>query len=255
MVKRLGLALSGGAARGMAHVGVLQALDEAGIPVACIAGTSAGSLAGAVYAAGIRGQRLVDLALTVRWRDVGRPTWSPLGFFSFAPLESYLAQLLGDLTFSQLAIPYAAVAADLHTGQAMVLTEGSVAPAVRASCSVPMLVTPIEIGGRPLVDGAIANNLPISVVRDLGADVVVAVNLHPPPPPPLGHWPQIAAASMIYLLLAAGDDPATADVYLPIPLYGLSSLLRLSRGQAMMALGRRIAQEALPAIHAALAAT
>ena len=118
MVKRLGLALSGGAARGMAHVGVLQTLDEAGIPVACIAGTSAGSLAGAVYAAGIRGQRLVDLALTIRWRDVGRPAWSPLGFFSFAPLESYLDQLLGDLTFSQLAIPYAAVAAAMSCQEA-----------------------------------------------------------------------------------------------------------------------------------------
>ena len=253
MVKRLGLALSGGAARGLAHVGVLQALDEAGIPVACIAGTSAGSLAGAVYAAGIRGQQLADLALTVRWRNVTHPAWSPLGFFSFAPLQSYLVQLLGDLTFAQLAIPYAAVAADLHTGQAVVLKEGSVALAVRASCTVPMLVTPVKIGGRSLVDGGIANNLPISLVRDLGADVVVAVNLHPPPPPPLEHWPQIAEASIIHLLLAARDDPATADVYLPIPLYGLGSLLRLSRGQQTLALGRRIAQEALPAIRSALA--
>lgn len=253
MAKRLGLALSGGAARGIAHVGVLQVLEEGGIPVSCIAGTSAGSLAGAVYAAGIRGQRLLDLAFDVRWRDVGRPVWSPAGFFSFAPLESYLGRLLGDRTFAQLEMPYAAVAADLLTGQAVALTEGLVALAVRASCSVPVLVTPVTIGGRRLVDGAIANNLPISVVRDLGADVVVAVNLHPPLPAPLAHRGHIFEASMIHLLLAAGDDPATADVYLPIPIYGLSSLLRLSHQEELLALGRRVAQQALPAIRAALA--
>lgn len=251
--KRLGLALSGGAARGMAHVGVLQALDEAGIPIACIAGTSAGSLAGAVYAAGIRGQRLAELALTIHWRDLARPVWSPTGIVSFAPLESYLARMLGDRTIDQLEMPYAAVAADLVTGQAVALTVGPVALAVRASCSVPVLVTPAKLGGRHLVDGAIANNLPISVVRGLGADVVVAVNLHPPPPaPPARRW-QVIEASMIHLLLAAGDDPATADVYLPVPLFGLGSLVRLSRSGEMMALGRRAAEEALPAIRAALA--
>jgi NTE family protein len=253
MGKKLGLALSGGAARGIAHVGVLQVLEEAGIPVACIAGTSAGSLAGAVYAAGIRGQRLLELALAIRWGDVGRPVWSPAGFFSFAPLESYLGRMLGDRTFDQLEMPYAAVAADLLTGQAVVLTEGPVAPAVRASCSVPVFVTPATIGRRRLVDGAIANNLPISAVRDLGADVVVAVNLHPPLPAPLAYRGQIVEASLVHLLLAAGDDPATADVYLPIPLYGLSSLVRLSQRQELLALGRRVAQEALPAIRAALA--
>jgi NTE family protein len=253
MAKKLGLALSGGAARGIAHVGVLQVLDEAGIPVACIAGTSAGSLVGAVYAAGMRGQRLVDLSLGVRWGEIARPVWSPLGLFSFAPLETYLAWLLGNCTFAQLEMPYAAVAADLLTGQAVVLTEGPVALAVRASCSVPMLATPVTITGRRLVDGAIANNLPISVVRELGADVVVAVNLHPPLPAPLGRRGQLLEASMTHLLLAAGDDPATADVYLPIPLYGLSSLMRLSQRQERMDLGRRVAQEALPAIRAALA--
>ncbi len=252
MGKRLGLALSGGAARGMAHVGVLQVLDEAGIPVACIAGTSAGSLAGAVYAAGYRGQRLMELALAVRWRDIGRFARSPDGLFSFAPLESYLGRLVGDCTFDQLEIPYAAVAADLLTGQAVVLTEGPLAPAVRASCSVPGLVTPVQIGDRSLVDGGIVNNLPISVVRELGADVVVAVNLHPPPPPPLENGRQIAMASVVCLLLAAGDDPTTADVYLPMPIYGLGSLVRLSRRQELLALGRRVAQEALPSIRAAL---
>jgi NTE family protein len=253
MTKKLGLALSGGAARGFAHVGVLQVLDDAGIPVTCVAGTSVGSLAGVVYAAGLRSQRLVDLALSVHWRDFGRPAWSPAGFLTFAPLESYLVRLLGDLTFAELEMPYAAVAADPLAGQAVVLTEGRVAPAVRASCSVPSLVTPVTIGGRPLVDGGIVNNLPISVVRDLGADVVVAVNLHPALPAPLARRGQILEASLVHLLLAAGDDPATADVYLPVPFSGLSSLVNLSQRRERLALGRRVAQEALPAIRAALA--
>lgn len=251
--KRLGLALSGGGARGMAHVGVLQVLDEAGIPIACIAGTSAGSLAGAVYAGGYRGARLAELALAVRWRDIARPSRSRAGLISFGPLESYLDYLLGDPTFADLEIPYAAVAGDLDTGQAVVLHEGRLAPAVRASCSVPGLVTPVDLDGRRLVDGAIANNLPISVVRELGADVVVAVNLHPRLPEPPQQGRQIAMASFMYLLLAAGDDPATADVYVPVPFHGLDSLVRLSRRREVLALGRRVAQDALPGIRAALA--
>jgi NTE family protein len=250
--KRLGLALSGGGARGMAHVGVLQVLDEAGLSIACIAGTSAGSLAGAAYAAGYHGPRLAELALGIRWRDIARPSRSRAGMFSFDPLESYLDRLLGECTFADLEIPFAAVAGELESGRAAILRQGRLAPAVRASCSVPGLVSPTEIDGRRLVDGAIANNLPISVARDLGADVVVAVNLHPRPPEPPRRGRQIAMASFLYLLLAAGDDPATADVYLPIPLYGLDSLVRLSQRRELMALGRQVAQDALPAIRAAL---
>ncbi|MFN2226639.1 MAG: patatin-like phospholipase family protein [Anaerolineae bacterium] len=251
-MKRLGLALSGGGARGMAHVGILQTLDEAGIPITCIAGTSAGSLAGAAYAAGYRGPRLEELARGIRWRDIARPARSRAGLFSFDPLESYLDHLLGDRTFADLEIPYAAIAAEVDTGRTAILREGRLVPAVRASCSVPGLVTPTEINGRRLVDGAIANNLPISVARDLGADAVVAVNLHPRPPEPPRFGQQIALASFLYLLLAAGDDPATADVYLPVPVYGLNSLVRLSKRRELIALGRRVAQDALPAIRATL---
>jgi NTE family protein len=141
--KRVGLALGGGSARGLGHVGVLDILEREGVPIDCIAGASAGSLVGAIYAAGIRGQRLAELARQMRWRNTARPTWPRTGLVSFAPLESYLVNLIGDRTFADLDIPFAAVATDLATGEQVVLREGRVASAVRASCSVPGIVAPI----------------------------------------------------------------------------------------------------------------
>jgi len=218
-----------------------------------VAGTSAGSLVGAAYAGGIQGQALLEMALQIRWRDIARLIWPRQGIFSFEPLESYLIRLLGDLTFADLKLPYAAVTADLATGQQVVLKEGRLAPAVRASCSVPGLVAPVEIDGRQLTDGGVVNNLPISVTRDLGADVVIAVGLGSPP----GEIPrgplQIAVAALDYLLIHAADDPATADVHLPIPVWGLGSLVRTSRRHRIVSLGQQTAEAALPAIRAALA--
>ena len=250
--KKLGLALGGGAARGLAHVGVIQVLEGAGIPIDCIAGSSVGSLVGASYAAGFRGDRLRELALTTHWRDLARLIWPDNGFVSFEPMERLLTDRFGDRSFSETDIPYAAIAADLATGEQVTLREGKLAPAVRASCSVPGIVTPVEIGGRILIDGGVVNNLPISVVRELGADVVVAVSLADPAAgPPQGTW-QIGLRALEFLLHHAGDNPATADVYLAMPLTGLSSLVRTSAGERLIALGEQIAQQALPEIKAAL---
>jgi NTE family protein len=250
--KKVGLALSGGAARGIAHIGVIQVLERAKIEVDCVAGTSAGSVVGAAYAAGIGGDRLAEMALAIHWRDFARRVWPRTGFVSFAPLESYIAKVAGDLTFADLTIPYAAVAAELDTGQPVILQEGRVAPAIRASCSVPGLVTPMELDGRLLVDGGVVNNLPISVVRDLGADIVIAVDLIGP----LGRRPkgigEILTVTLETLLARAADDPATADVYILIPVRGFRSFYRLSAGKQLIAAGRHAAEEVLPAIRAVL---
>ncbi len=250
--KRVGLALSGGAARGLAHVGVLQVLEREQVPVDCIAGTSAGSLVGAAYAAGVRGDQLLQIALKVRWRDIARPVWPRMGLFSFARLESFLISIAGDLTFADLKIPYAAVTTDLETGQPVILQEGRVAPAVRASCSVPGVVIPVELDGRLLADGGVVNNLPISVTRDLGADLVIAVNLVMPPSRRPTGLLEILTVAFETLIAGAHDDPATADVYLPVPLRGLGSLVRLSARREVMAVGQQAAEEALPAIKALL---
>ncbi|HSR33149.1 MAG TPA: patatin-like phospholipase family protein [Anaerolineae bacterium] len=250
--KLVGLVMSGGGARGMAHVGVIRVLEREGIPIDCVAGTSVGSLVGAAYAAGIRGHSLLEMALSVRWREIARFSWPRQGFISFDRLESYLVNLLGDLTFADLDLPYAAVTADLATGEQVVLKEGRVARAVRASCSVPGLVIPVEVNGRLLVDGGVINNLPISVVRALGADVVIAVGLGAPP----GTYPknplEMATAALDSLLMHAADDPATADVHLPIPVHGFSSLVRTSHRHRYVSLGQQTAERALPAIKASL---
>lgn len=250
--QRVGIALSGGAARGLAHVGVLQVLEREQIPVDCIAGTSVGSLVGAAYATGMGADRLAELAAHARWRHIARPAWSRYGLVSFARLESWMVRNAGDLSFSDLAIPYAAIAADLDTGQAVVLRAGRVATAVLASCSVPGLVPPVELDGRLLTDGGVANNLPISVVRDMGADVVIAVDLMLPQRSRPKGLVEVAVASIRYLIARASDDPATADVHIGIPLWSLASLVRLSAGSWLMAIGRQAAEGALPAICAAL---
>ena len=250
--KLVGLALGGGGARGMAHVGVIRVLEREGIDIDCIAGTSAGALVGAAYAAGIRGYRLLEMALNLRWRDIARFVWPRQGFVSFDKLESYMIQVAGDLTFADLEMACATVTADLATGEQVILKEGRVARAVRASCSVPGFVTPVEVEGRLLVDGGVVNNLPISVVRALGADVVIAVGLGSPP----GEFPkgplQIATAALDSLLMNAADDPSTADVHLPIPVFGLSSFVRTSQRHRFASLGQQAAERALPEIWAAL---
>lgn len=251
--ERVGLVLSGGAARGSAHVGALQVLDEAGIAVNCIAGVSAGSVVGAVYAAGLRGDALRQVALNLRWRQFTRPVWPRNGFVSFARIEPYLASVVGDLSFQDLQIPFAALAVDLETCQPIVLDTGRVAPAVRASCSIPGIVAPVELDGCLLADGGMVNNLPISVVRRMGADVVIAVNLVTC----LGRRPrgtiETLTVAIETLIARAGDDPNSADVCIQVPLHGLGSLVRLSRGEQNMRIGREAAEHALPRIRAALA--
>ena len=111
--KKLGLALGGGGVRGLAHVGVIRALEREGIAIDCIAGSSVGSLVGAAYAAGFRGDRLVELALSTHWRDLATFVWPNNGFVSFERMERTLAERFGDRSFSELDTPFAAIAADL----------------------------------------------------------------------------------------------------------------------------------------------
>jgi NTE family protein len=246
--KRVGLALGGGALRGMAHVGVLRVLEREGIRVDCIAGTSAGSVVGAAYAAGIPPAKMEELACSLRGKDVARPALSRHGLLSFDRLGAYVARTLGDVSFSDLRLLYAAVAVDVESSEQVILRTGRVAPAVQASCSVPILAKPVEIEGRLLVDGGVLNNLPISVARELGADVVIAVNLNYP----LGRSPRGLSEIVLWvletLLLHAGDDPATADVYIPVPLRGWRTLASRSTLSSSLAMGVAAAEQALPAI-------
>src|SRR5215213_10358848 len=171
----IGLALSGGAARGMAHVGVLRALAENGIRIDCVAGTSAGSLVGGALASGMPLDEIEDLGRKLRWRDIGRVTMSRLGVQSNERLEQYLRARLPITKFEDLPIPFAVVATELKTGAAVVLKgTGDVPFAIRASCTIPGWYVPVfDQEGRQLVDGDLVAVVPSSVTRSLGADIVL----------------------------------------------------------------------------------
>lgn len=177
---KIGLALSGGAARGMAHVGVLRALLEHGIRIDCVAGTSAGSIVGGAFASGMPIDEIADFGRSMRWRDIGRVTMSRLGVQSNERLEQYLRSRLPITKFEEMLVPFAAVATDLKTGEAVVLKgEGDVPFAIRASCAIPGWYVPVlDQQGRHLVDGGLVAVIPSTVVRMLGADVVIAVDVN-----------------------------------------------------------------------------
>jgi NTE family protein len=182
-VKKVGLALGGGAARGLAHIGVLEVLEKEGIPVDLIAGTSAGAVAGALYAQGKSAGQIKELALDTGWRrlvsliDLALPR---SGFIEGARIKNQLKAIIGDISFSDLKIPLSCLATDISSGEEVVINDGSVLEAVRASISVPVIFTAVKRGGRYLVDGGLVNPVPVSTVRQMGADLVIAVNVIPP---------------------------------------------------------------------------
>jgi len=211
---RIGLALSGGGARGAAHIGVLKVLERERIPIDYIAGTSMGSIVGGLYASGMSLEEIEAQLVAVDWDDVfedkvdrenrtfRRKTDDRLWLIARKPgfndgkitlppglvQGQKINQLLIELTlpvadvndFDDLAIPFRAVAADIQTGETVVLGAGSLPKAIRASMSIPAAMTPVPWGERNLVDGGIASNLPIEVVRGMGADIVIAIDISTP---------------------------------------------------------------------------
>lgn len=176
----LGIALGAGAAKGMAHIGVLEELGEIGIRPNVVCGTSAGALVGAVYSAGkLEGFQTwatrLDLKSILRLLDVSLSVGG--GFATARRLIDLFRKEIGEINIEDLPIRYAAVATDLYTGHEVWLTEGPLWPAVRASIAVPGLLTPQSVKRRWLVDGGLVNPVPVSVCRALGADQVIAVNL------------------------------------------------------------------------------
>jgi NTE family protein len=177
---RIGLALGGGAARGWAHIGILRALDKAGIRPDVIAGTSMGALAGGAWAAN-RLDQLEEFARSMTKRRMfGYLDWRfrGNGLISGGRLAKLLELNFGEATIEKLPVKYAAIATELSSGHEIWLTRGNLIQAMRASYALPGIFTPIKIGGRWLVDGALVNPIPVSAARALGARVVIAVNLH-----------------------------------------------------------------------------
>ncbi len=174
---RVGLALSGGFARGIAHIGVLRVLEQAGIPIDCISGTSSGSLIATGYAAGVPLEEMEKVATETSFTDFGRFTPSWLGLATNKRLEAYLARMTPLTTFEEMKIPLAISATDLNAGIAVYYTSGPIGPALRGSCAYPGLFVPIEYDGRKLVDGFLTAPVPVEGAALLGADIVIAAYL------------------------------------------------------------------------------
>jgi len=174
---KVGLALGGGFARGIAHLGVLHSLQQNGIPIDCIAGTSAGALAGVAFGSGQPFDFIVKEAGLIRFGNFGQWRLSRMGLASNRRLESYPQDHFGVSDFKDLRIPMAISATDLVDGSAVYYTSGPIGPPLRASCAYPGLFQPVEYDGRLLVDGFVSAAVPVDGVRALGAQVVIAVFL------------------------------------------------------------------------------
>ncbi len=173
----IGLALGGGFARGFAHLGVLQVLEQHRIPISCIAGTSVGSILGAAYASGAGLARIIATCRTLRFRDIARWRVSRLGLASNHRLGDLIERVFDSRQFEDLRIPLAVVATDLNSGEPVVLRHGSLVDAIRASCAFPGLFEPVEIGTRCLADGGLVAPVPTRAARDLGAEFVLGVSV------------------------------------------------------------------------------
>ena len=179
MSKKIGLALSGGGARGFAHIGVLKVLAEHKIPIDMIAGTSAGSVVGGAFATGMSVDEIVKMASKIGWTNMTRPSLSPLGLLSNAPMGHFIEREFPVATFEELQIPFAAVACDFESGEDVVLKDtGDLPFAIRASCAMPGAFAPlIDKNNRMLVDGGVVSPMPTDAVRQMGADLIIAVDL------------------------------------------------------------------------------
>lgn len=180
-IPSIGLALGGGFARGIVHVGVLKVLEQEGIPVRFVAGTSVGALIGAAYCSGVSPAELEEIAARVRFKDLARWTLSRYGFATNLRMITFLKKILKVHTFEELQIPLAVTATDFGSGEGVVFRTGPLVDAVRASCAYPGVFLPVKVNGRLLVDGMLAHSLPTKPARDMGASKVLAVSLK-------SHW-------------------------------------------------------------------
>ena len=179
MSKKIGLALSGGGARGFAHVGVLKVLAEHNIPIDMIAGTSAGAFVGGALAAGMSVEQIAAMADKIGFANMMRPSLSFGGLLSNAPMGRFVARHFPVTRIEEMIIPFSAVAFDLQTSEQVTLQDsGDIVLAIRASCAVPGVFAPVRDElGRLLVDGGVVSPMPVETVRSMGADIVIAVDL------------------------------------------------------------------------------
>jgi NTE family protein len=251
---RIGLALGGGAARGFAHIGVIQVLEENGIKVDLVAGTSAGSLVASLYASGKTGKEMQSLADTM---DEGAITdWSfPLrGLIRGEALARFIRDKTGGRAIEQMALPLGIVATDLSDGSSILFRSGDTGTAVRASSAVPAVFQPVRIGQREYVDGGLVSPVPVRFAKEMGAQLVIAVDITSPPEkdPPGDAFRMLMQTFSIMGRSINMFELRDADVVIRPRLDGVGSADFTARRRAVQA-GRDAAQALLPLIRQRIA--
>jgi NTE family protein len=211
MSERVSLALGGGAAKGLAHVGVLRGLDEDGVDVAAIAGTSMGSVVGALHARGMSAAEMEAFFAAVDWRRLG---WIMLRSVGGAAFRDLIRETIGTGPIEALGLPFAAACCDLATGDEVVLRAGSLEQAVRASSAIPGILPPVVVDGRTLVDGAMVTPVPHTAAASLAGAEVLAVNVLRPPLP--GRLDVLVRASHLMQYNLARIGAGTAPTIEPL---------------------------------------
>jgi NTE family protein len=252
---RLGLALGGGAARGFAHIGVIQVLEDAGIRPDLVVGTSAGSLVAALYAHGKSGSELASLALTMDEGTITDGAFPSRGLIRGEALARYVREQTGGLAIEQMKLPLGIVATDLDNGAGVLFRRGDTGTAVRASSAVPAVFQPVRIGEREYVDGGLVSPVPVRYAREMGAEMVIAVDISTPPDgaPTDGTMRLLLQTFAIMGRSINRFELREADIVLRPALVGVSSADFTARVRAIRA-GREKATELLPEIKARLLA-
>ncbi len=178
-VKKVGVALGGGAVLGAAHIGVLRALEEFDVEISYITGTSIGSLIASLYAFGIEVDKIEEIAKNLSWLDITKISLSKYGLLSNRKLKNLLDKHIGKKRIEESNIPLAMIATDISSGEKVVLDSGFVADAVMASTCIPGVFKPVEINDRMLVDGGIVENVPVKSLKEIGAEFIIGVDLNP----------------------------------------------------------------------------
>lgn len=249
---KIGLALGSGGAKGLAHIGVIKVLLENNIPIDLIAGSSIGAMVGGIYAATKDIKQLEKIAFDANWLQMSAlidPTWTN-GILGGEKVKGFIEKHIGKINFNDCKIPFTAIATDLKTGEAVVMKKGALASAIRASISIPLVFTPIEREGRLLTDGGLSLPVPVEIARQMGADIVIAVDLDfdysANGPNKNFNFYKIAVNSINLLRHhLAAKNVVGADVVIN-PLVGNFSWHQFVDGKKLIAIGETAAKKALP---------
>lgn len=245
---KVGLALSGGAARGIAHIGALKALEEARIPIDMIAGVSSGALIGALYASGLDIETIESVALGLRWKEFADLTPPRMGLISGKGIEEFVSKYTKVKEFGELKIPLAVVTTDLITEKEVVFRKGALAKIVQASCSIPGVYTPVKYEDMLLIDGGIVNILPTGVLRRMGADFVIGVDVNTRAtisPEPKNVFQVILQSWDVISRQGAARARKDADLVI-YPEIGDISKVDLKRARELLRTGYQAAKEVIP---------